>query len=140
MPVPDYIEKAARVAYETLHGHEMLTPLDAEWDRTGAGPKEAMLIAVRAAVAAADEARGLTGREWRAEDAEPITRAFHNHYERLAPQFGYKTREASAVAWEDVPAENKGLMRATVGSLLCDGTILPGPSLWLPVSQEENGQ
>jgi hypothetical protein len=68
-----------------------------------------------------------SGREWKAEDGEPITRAFHDAYERLAPTFGYKTRESSAVDWEDVPAENKALMRATIATLLCEGVILPGP-------------
>jgi hypothetical protein len=67
-------------------------------------------------------------REWRAEDGEPITRAFHEAYERLAPTFGYRTREESAVPWEDVPSKNKGLMRATIATLLCDGVIVPGVS------------
>lgn len=49
---------------------------------------------------------------------EKVARSFHEAYERLAPQFGYKTREASAVPWEDVPAANKELMRATVGEVL----------------------
>lgn len=51
---------------------------------------------------------------------ETMTRAFHEAYERLAPDFGYKTREASAVPWDDVPEQNKALMRATVASLPAD--------------------
>ena len=51
-----------------------------------------------------------------AED-EAIARAFHEAYERLAPQFGYRTREASAVPWEDVPQANRDLMVATVASV-----------------------
>ncbi len=58
--------------------------------------------------------------------AERIARAFHESYERLAPEFGYKTRERSAVAWEDVPEDNKGLMTATVQSLIDQEMIGPG--------------
>lgn len=52
-----------------------------------------------------------------------IAAAFHDAYERRAPQFGYKTRDASAVAWEDVPDDNKRLMRAVVRELLERGVI-----------------
>lgn len=48
---------------------------------------------------------------------EAVARAFHEAYERLAPQFGYRTREASAVPWEDVPQANRDLMVATVASV-----------------------
>ena len=44
---------------------------------------------------------------------EQMAQAFHEAYEELAPQFGYKTREASAVPWADVPESNKRLMIAT---------------------------
>lgn len=54
---------------------------------------------------------------------ESIARAFHEAYEALAPQFSYKTREASAVPWENVPEDNKALMRATVARLIEDGVI-----------------
>lgn len=56
--------------------------------------------------------------------AERIARAFHEAYERLAPSFGYETRKASAVPWEDVPEENRELMVATVETLLEDGEII----------------
>jgi hypothetical protein len=56
-------------------------------------------------------------------NAERIAQAFHEAYERLAPDHGYKTREASAVAWEDVPADNKNLMIATVRALIDQGVI-----------------
>lgn len=46
--------------------------------------------------------------------AEPMARRFHEAYERLAPGFGYKTREASAVPWDDVPENNRLLMIRTV--------------------------
>lgn len=58
--------------------------------------------------------------------AEEIAKAFHEAYEELAPEFGYRTREASAKPWEDVPGQNKGLMIATVSKLLEKGIIAPG--------------
>jgi hypothetical protein len=60
---------------------------------------------------------------------DDIARAFHEAYERLAPSHGYKTREASAVPWEDVPSGNKGLMVATVGALLDEGVIVSAASV-----------
>jgi hypothetical protein len=41
---------------------------------------------------------------------EELARAFHETYERLAPEHGYKTRPESAVPWESVPDQNKKLM------------------------------
>jgi hypothetical protein len=52
------------------------------------------------------------------DDAEALARAFHETYERLAPSFGYETRRASAVPWEDVPSANRELMIAVAGDLL----------------------
>jgi hypothetical protein len=60
--------------------------------------------------------------------AEQIAQAFHEAYERLAPDFGYKTREASAKPWAEVPEQNKSLMVAVVQSLLDDGVVLGMPS------------
>lgn len=60
------------------------------------------------------------------EDVERIARAFHEAYERLAPEHSYETREASAVAWEDVPEDNRSLMLATVDDLLASRTIRVG--------------
>lgn len=48
---------------------------------------------------------------------ESLARLFHETYERLAPSFGYETREASAVPWEDVPEPNKSLMVAVAGEV-----------------------
>lgn len=45
--------------------------------------------------------------------AEDVARLFHDAYERLAPFYGYETRKESAVAWEDVPEQNRKLMIAT---------------------------
>jgi hypothetical protein len=50
--------------------------------------------------------------------AEQLARLFHETYERLAPLFGYETREASAVPWEEVPESNKKLMIAVCAELL----------------------
>jgi hypothetical protein len=57
------------------------------------------------------------------ESAERVAREFHEAYERLAPDHGYETREASAKPWEDVPEQNRGLMVAVVGELLDRGVI-----------------
>lgn len=59
----------------------------------------------------------------RAARAGRIARRFHEVYEELAPEHGYRTREASAKPWADVPVENKRLMVATVRQLLEEGSI-----------------
>jgi hypothetical protein len=50
--------------------------------------------------------------------AEGLAAAFHETYERLAPEHGYKTREASAVPWHQVPAANRSLMRAVAAEII----------------------
>jgi hypothetical protein len=50
--------------------------------------------------------------------ASSLAAFFHETYERLAPSFSYKTREASAVPWEDVPENNKNLMIAVCEEVL----------------------
>lgn len=55
--------------------------------------------------------------------AEQLAQRFHEAYERLAPDFGYKTREASAKPWAEVPENNRALMTAVcaeVGGPLLD--------------------
>jgi hypothetical protein len=47
-----------------------------------------------------------------------LARAFHEAYERLAPDYGYKTREASAKPWAEVPADNRLLMTAVAAEIL----------------------
>ncbi len=47
-----------------------------------------------------------------------MAQRFHEAYERLAPDYGYKTREASAVPWADVPAQNKALMVAVASEVV----------------------
>ena len=56
-------------------------------------------------------------------DAENIAEQFHETYERLSSSFGYKTRDASAVPWKDVPLTNKLLMISVVEELLQRGVI-----------------
>lgn len=53
-------------------------------------------------------------------------RCDHATYEHLAPQHGYKTREASAVDWDQVPENNRHLMTHVVERLLETGFIRPG--------------
>lgn len=48
---------------------------------------------------------------------EEIAQKFHEAYERLAPQFGYKTREASAKPWAEVPINNRDLMTAVCAEI-----------------------
>lgn len=50
--------------------------------------------------------------------ADQVARFFHETYERLAPQYSYKTRKDSAVAWEDVPKNNKELMTAVAKEVI----------------------
>lgn len=58
----------------------------------------------------------------RREDAPAIVQEmaeqFHVNYERLAPAYGYETRDRTAVPWKDVPADNRGLMMATCAEVL----------------------
>jgi hypothetical protein len=79
-----------------------------------------LLLAARAARRSAlDAAR--SGRARRAPDGEEqmtdeaLARLFHDTYERLAPEFGYETREASRKPWEEVPQQNRTLMVAVAG-------------------------
>ena len=58
------------------------------------------------------------------ERAEKLAQQFHETYERLAPAFGYKTREASAKPWSEVPDQNKKLMVAVCAEILSDNTPL----------------
>lgn len=49
-----------------------------------------------------------------------MAQAFHEAYERLAGDFGYQTRKASAVPWENVPENNKALMIATIRNVMIE--------------------
>ena len=50
--------------------------------------------------------------------AEQLAQRFHETYERLAPDFDYKTREASAKPWAEVPENNRSLMIAVCEEIL----------------------
>jgi hypothetical protein len=51
-------------------------------------------------------------------NANELAHEFHELYEYFAPTFSYKTREASAVPWEDVPHANKALMTAVCSEII----------------------
>jgi hypothetical protein len=50
--------------------------------------------------------------------AEELARFFHHSYERNAGTVGYKTRDESAVSWEEVPEPNRSLMLLTATDVL----------------------
>lgn len=52
-----------------------------------------------------------------------VAQAFHEAYERLAPEFAYETREASAVPWKDVPQNNKELMIAVAREIMNNNAV-----------------
>jgi len=49
-----------------------------------------------------------------------LARIFHETYERLAPEYSYKTRPESATGWGNVPANNRALMVATARVVLTE--------------------
>ncbi len=51
-------------------------------------------------------------------DAVSLARLFHENYERLASEHGYKTRDESAVPWHDVPEPNRSLMVAVAREII----------------------
>lgn len=53
---------------------------------------------------------------------EELAEKFHTIYEKLAPQFGYKTKEESAKPWGEVPEQNKQLMIAVCKGILNEST------------------
>lgn len=61
------------------------------------------------------------------ELAEQVARKFHETYERLAPKYGYTTREESAVPWDEVPVNNRALMTAVAEQMLVYMTSLDKP-------------
>jgi hypothetical protein len=59
---------------------------------------------------------------------ELLARTFHDSYERLAPSFGYDTREDSRQPWEQVPEDNRKLMVATAEAVIAQlGLVASGP-------------
>jgi|GEM_PF-41182 hypothetical protein len=61
-------------------------------------------------------------------DAESVAKLFHTTYERLAPHYGYGTRLATRVPWEQVPEQNRQLMIATAAEVLAALFPLEDPS------------
>jgi hypothetical protein len=57
------------------------------------------------------------------QNPESLAQAFHEAYERLAPQFGYRTREASAKPWHEVPENNRRLMIAVCREILAFSAV-----------------
>lgn len=55
-------------------------------------------------------------RKWERIEAEHMARRFHEAYERLAPEFGYETREETRVFDPDSP--NGKLMIAVCHSII----------------------
>lgn len=53
-------------------------------------------------------------------EAQAFAQKFHEAYERLAPTFGYQTREASAKPWTEVPENNRKLMVAVCQEVVAD--------------------
>jgi hypothetical protein len=95
---------------------DILAPLSAAAARERA---EASIRSVRSVL------DGEEPEQWRTREAERIAQAFHETYERLAPEHGYETRKASAVPWSEVPPNNAGLMIAVCNELLERGVIQP---------------
>jgi hypothetical protein len=59
---------------------------------------------------------------------ELLARTFHDSYERLAPSFGYDTRDDSRQPWEQVPEQNRKLMVATAEAVIVQlGLVASGP-------------
>lgn len=67
--------------------------------------------------------------------AEKLAQRFHETYERLAPDFGYRTREASAKPWSEVPDKNKSLMIAVCAEILAT----PAPAKTAHEGEESAG-
>jgi NTP pyrophosphatase (non-canonical NTP hydrolase) len=84
---------------------------------------EAALVAHIRALTASRPASGRDDRARAAPAPEGVTpdalaQRFHEAYERLAPSFGYATREASAKPWAEVPENNRRLMTAVCAEIL----------------------
>ena len=112
-PTPEQIEAAA----DAMEQHYD------KWSGPDEEPPTYADLAEVAIVAAAGAAPQPT------TSLEDAAKRFHEAYERLAPEHGYKTREESAVPWGEVPSRNKNLMIAVCAEIL--------PSLAAPVQVDE---
>jgi len=68
---------------------------------------------------------------------ESVAQSFHDVYERLAPEFGWKTQAQSRKSWEEVPDENKELMKSVVAILVKHDVIRFGPNAGKEVFRKE---
>lgn len=115
-----------RIVYEDPHA-----PKGAEYEvDPEVGAREALVSALGrvhdAQVVRLSEAGAWTtvdGRPYVEVRAEDVARAFHEAYERLAPEHGYETRGASSGPWEEVPEDNRRLMVAAARDLLERGVV-----------------
>lgn len=51
-------------------------------------------------------------------EARALAERLHEAYERMAPAFGYETREESRKAWPEVPIRNRALMVISVADVI----------------------
>jgi len=106
----------AENAYETVRTYLFSVPLAAMYD-DGSKKGEAF-TALNTLLAECGRLREQLDAARQALDPAAVAESFHAHYERLAPDYGYRTREESAVPWASVPLLNKRLMVATVTEAL----------------------
>jgi len=71
-----------------------------------------------------------------AEGVERIARAFHDEYEAWAAASGWETQEATRTGFDDLPAENRATMLATVQSLVDRKIVLSASDLAQARNQE----
>ena len=57
----------------------------------------------------------------RQEEVDSLARMFHDSYERIAKEVGWKTQESCKVEFDDLPEENKQVMLRTVGEVVDNG-------------------
>jgi hypothetical protein len=69
-------------------------------------------------------------------EIEKIARAFHEVYERLAPNYGWGTQKRSRVAWEALPPQNRDLMIATISFLIAEDVILTPNDLTVALAEQ----
>ena len=50
--------------------------------------------------------------------SDDLAKFFHDTYERLAPEYSYKTKKETAVDWDKVPENNKNLMKAVAQEVI----------------------
>lgn len=96
--------------------HARLAELIAKWRADAAAEQRVSFCADDLDALLASEAQVLP---------EVLAQRFHEAYERLAPSFGYETRESSRKPWTDVPEQNKRLMIAVCAEVFVG--VLPAP-------------